>query len=292
VGGEGEDLQNIALDCQDDVVSVTNPPGTLYSGHADGVVLATDQSLPESLVSQVMKIRLRGVPILDLADFYEQFLLRVPVMQLKDHWFALTQGFSLLHHEIEWKIKRLLDVLVSAAGVLLALPLIVVTVVLIKVTSRGPAFYSQLRCGHHGTQFRLHKFRTMVVDAETEGARWTQPGDPRITGVGRLLRRTRLDELPQLWNVLIGDMSFIGPRPEQPDFVRALEKEIPYYDLRHLVKPGITGWAQVMYGYGASVEDAKNKLEFDLYYIKNYSLALDAYIALRTLRVVMFGSGR
>ncbi len=292
VEGQSADLNHIELDSKDGILNVTNPPQELFSGHVDGVVLTTTQPLPDSLVSQVMRIRLGGLSVLDLSDFYERFLLRVPVMQLKDHWFALSQGFSLLHHEFAWKVKRLIDVVVAAVGLIVLLPLIPLIVILVRMTSRGPAFYNQIRCGHKGKKFILHKFRTMFVDAENDSARWTQAGDPRVTSIGRVLRITRLDEVPQLWNVLTGDMSFIGPRPEQPDFVETLEKDIPYYDLRHLVKPGITGWAQVMYPYGASVEDAKNKLEYDLYYIKNYSLALDAYILLRTLRVVFSGSGR
>ncbi len=149
-----------------------------------------------------------------------------------------------------------------------------------------------MRTGLNGVTFTLYKFRTMVEDAEKFGARWAEKNDPRITRVGRLLRATRIDELPQLWNVLLGEMSFIGPRPERPDFNSELEAAIPYYDLRHLVKPGITGWAQVLYPYGASVEDAREKLQYDLYYIKNYSVMLDLVILIRTLRVVLVGHGR
>jgi len=202
--------------------------------------------------------------------------------------------------------KRALDLTLIIVFAPIVLPLIALLALIVARDGSAPFFWSY-RVGKNGREFRMLKLRTMVPDAEymldehihsdpVTRAEWetTQKlkNDPRITRVGRILRKLSLDELPQLWNVLIGDMSFIGPRPEQPDFVKTLEKEIPYYDLRHLVKPGITGWAQVMYGYGASTEDAKNKLEFDLYYIKNYSLALDAYILMRTLRVVMFGTGR
>ena len=291
LSGKESDLEKIELHYYDGIMKVKNPPGILYSEPISGLVLANDWPLPDSFVSQMMTVRLKGVPILDLADFYEQFLLRVPVTQLKDQWFALSQGFSLLHRDIEWKIKRLLDMVISAIGLIVLFPLIVLIGILVKITSQGPVFYSQTRCGHHGIPFRLHKFRTMVVDAERNGAQWAQPDDPRVTPMGRFLRRARFDELPQMWNVLIGKMSFIGPRPERPDFIEDLEREIPYYKLRHLVKPGITGWAQIFYPYGASVEDAKNKLEFDLYYIKNYSLALDLYILLATIRVMLSRSG-
>jgi len=291
LSGKESDLARIELYFYDGALKVKNPPGWLYTDTIAGLVLANDQPLPNTFISQMMIVRLKGVPILDLADFYEQFLLRVPVSQLKDQWFALSQGFSLLNRDVEWKIKRLIDIVISAIGLVVLIPVIILVGVLVKLTSHGPVFYHQTRCGHRGDLFRLHKFRTMIVDAESNGAQWAQPEDPRVTPLGRFLRRTRLDELPQLWNVLRGEMSFIGPRPERPYFIEELRREIPYYTLRHLVKPGITGWAQILYPYGSSVEDAKNKLEFDLYYIKNYSLALDAYILLSTIRVVISRSG-
>ncbi len=288
--GEFEDLH---LDYNGDGVRIHGGKCDVFSGKISGIVLADDQKPSEKLISQLMGIRLKGIPILELSDYYEQKLLRVPVLQLQDGWFALTQGFSLIHHDIEMKLKRIIDVVLAVLSICALAPLLVLIALSVWLTSDGPIFYSQTRCGHRGKNFRLHKFRTMVKDAEHQGvAQWAAPNDPRITPVGKILRGLRADELPQLWNVLIGDMSFIGPRPERPDFVRQLEKEIPYYDLRHLVKPGITGWAQVMYPYGASCEDARKKLEYDLYYIKNYSLALDIYIVLRTIRVVLAGTGR
>ena len=290
---KSEDLASLRLEYDRDDIRVSNPPRDIYSGRISGVVLADDQVLPETFVTQLMGIRLKGVPILDLPDYYEQKLLRVPVLQLQDGWFALTQGFSLIHHDIEMKIKRIIDVVLAVISLCLLSPLLVAIAISVMLSSHGPIFYSQTRCGHRGRDFRLHKFRTMVKDAEEQGVpRWAEPDDPRITRVGKILRALRADELPQLWNVLIGDMSFIGPRPERPDFVQQLENEIPYYDLRHLVKPGITGWAQVMYPYGASIGDARRKLEYDLYYIKNYSLALDLYIFIRTVRVVCSAMGR
>ena len=238
-----------------------------------------------------MRIRLHGVMVMELPEYYEQCFLRIPVLQLRDGWFAFSQGFSLLHHDIALKVKRLGDIILATTGLVLLAPFMFIVALVVKGTSKGPSFYIQTRCGLSGEPFNVYKFRTMVDDAEKGGEQWSKPNDPRVTVVGKILRRTRIDELPQLWNVFIGDMSFVGPRPERPGFVKELGKQIPYYDLRHLIKPGLTGWAQVMFPYGSTVEDAKNKLEFDLYYIKNYSLALDMYIVLRTFRVVLSRSG-
>jgi lipopolysaccharide/colanic/teichoic acid biosynthesis glycosyltransferase len=174
----------------------------------------------------------------------------------------------------------------------IALPVLAVVAVLVRLTSHGPALYHQERVGQHGDSFVIHKFRTMRSDAEREtGAVWAKADDPRITRLGRILRRTRLDELPQLWNVLKGQMSFVGPRPERPEFVRQLTQEIPFYGQRHVVKPGVTGWAQVKYTYGASVEDALEKLQYDLFYIKHLSLAFDLFVIFATAKVVLLRRG-
>jgi sugar transferase (PEP-CTERM system associated) len=257
-----------------------------------GVILATQQTPGDATLSELMRARLRGVRIYDLTDFYERFLFKLPVLNLRDGWLILAHGFDLLHHTIELRAKRVIDVVLSFALMLALSPLMLATAIAIKVDSKGPVFYRQMRTGLNGVTFRLYKFRTMVEEAEKFGPQWAEKNDPRITRVGRFLRSTRIDELPQLWNVLLGDMSFIGPRPERPDFNNELEAAIPYYDLRHLVKPGITGWAQVLYPYGASVEDAREKLQYDLYYIKNYSVMLDLVILIRTMRVVLVGRGR
>jgi exopolysaccharide biosynthesis polyprenyl glycosylphosphotransferase len=257
-----------------------------------GVILATERPPGEGTISELMRARLSGLRIYDLTDFYERFLFKLPVLNLRDGWLILAHGFDLLHHRIELRAKRLIDVFLSFALMLVLSPLMLVSAIAIKLDSKGTVFYHQMRTGLNGVTFRLHKFRTMVEDAERSGARWTKKNDPRITRVGRVLRAIRIDELPQLWNVLLGEMSFIGPRPERPDFNNELETAIPYYDLRHLVKPGITGWAQVLYPYGASVEDAREKLQYDLYYIKNYSVMLDFVILIRSLRVVLLGYGR
>jgi sugar transferase (PEP-CTERM system associated) len=257
-----------------------------------GVILATEETPGDATLGELMRARLRGVRIYDMTDFYERFLFKLPILNLRDRWLILAHGFDLLHHTIELRAKRVIDVVLSLVLMLTLSPLMLITAIAIKLDSKGPIFYRQTRTGLNGVTFRLNKFRTMVEDAETSGSTWAEKNDPRVTRVGRLLRATRLDELPQLWNVLLGEMSFIGPRPERPDFNSKLEVAIPYYDLRHLVKPGITGWAQVLYPYGASVEDAREKLQYDLYYIKNYSVMLDLVILIRTLRVVFVGRGR
>ena len=193
---------------------------------------------------------------------------------------------------MQLNIKRFLDFVFSLCGLIAFSPVLIAVTVLVRLNSKGPAIFRQIRTGKDGTTFTLYKFRTMQQGADSSGPQWAQERDPRVTSIGKILRKFRIDELPQLWNVLKGEMSFIGPRPEVPDFVAKLHGELPYYDLRLLVAPGITGWAQVMYPYGASVEDAKEKLQYDLYYIKNYSIALDVLIALKTLRVVFHAAGR
>lgn len=168
----------------------------------------------------------------------------------------------------------------------------VIAAIIVRVESPGPIIYSQARVGENNIEFNVYKFRSMRNDAEKDGAKWATLNDPRVTKFGNFMRKTRIDELPQLWNVIKGDMSFIGPRPERMVFIKELEKIIPYYNLRHLVKPGLTGWAQVMYPYGASIDDAKHKLEYDLYYVKNQNIHLDMVIMFRTLKTVLFGKGR
>ena len=182
--------------------------------------------------------------------------------------------------------------MIALVGGLILLPLVSAVAVAVLCTSGWPIFYRQVRTGENGQPFSVIKIRTMGVDAETDGAQFAQKDDPRSTGLGKILRKFRIDEIPQLWNVLKEEMSFIGPRPERPEFIETLKRDIPYYDLRHMIKPGITGWAQVKYGYGDSEEDAAEKLQYDLFYIKNYSLILDISILVRSIKVILFGTGR
>jgi exopolysaccharide biosynthesis polyprenyl glycosylphosphotransferase len=180
----------------------------------------------------------------------------------------------------------------ATVGLLLLMPIMLIAAIAVRVNSKGPALYHQKRVGLRGRPFTVHKFRSMRQDAEAaSGAVWSQAGDPRVTGVGRFLRRSRIDELPQLWNVLIGEMSFVGPRPERPEFVSKLSEEIPFYGQRHAVRPGLTGWAQVRHAYGSTVDDALQKLQYDLYYIKHQSIAFDLFIVLETIKTVVVRRG-
>jgi exopolysaccharide biosynthesis polyprenyl glycosylphosphotransferase len=227
-----------------------------------------------------------------MPNFCERALGQIPIKNVEDSWFLYSGGFELLHRPFLQRFKRAFDVLAAAVGLALSLPLMGILALLVKLDSKGPAFYRQERTGQDEKPFQLVKFRSMRNDAEGgSGPVWASVRDYRVTRVGRWLRLTRLDEIPQFINVLKGEMSFIGPRPERPFFVEKLKKEIPYYALRFSVKPGLTGWAQVQYRYGASVEDAIEKLKFDLYYIKNMSWKLDIWIAIKTLKVVFFAQG-
>jgi len=263
------------------------------NGNFSGIIIAnTENRLPEEVERGLMYRRLSGMRVYGIVDFFERHVWKIPVEFLDEAWILLAQGFDLVHHKAQLKIKRALDLVLSVLLLVLLSPVLLITALLIRTDTRGPVLYRQVRTGKNGREFVLFKFRTMVEDAESSGPQWAMESDPRVTRIGRVLRRFRLDELPQLWNVLKGEMSFIGPRPERPDFVRELEQTIRYYDLRSLVAPGITGWAQVMYPYGASTDDAREKLQYDLYYIKNYSLVLDFIIAMKTLRVIFFAKGR
>lgn len=239
---------------------------------------------------ELLDCRVRGIPVTDLSGFYEKVRGEVPIDSLKASWLIYGAGFE--QGSVRGVVKRVFD-LVAAVGLsIAAAPIMVLTAIAIRLESPGPVIYRQERVGAAGRRFTVLKFRSMRADAEKDGvARWASAGDPRVTRIGRLIRKTRIDELPQLLNVLLGEMSFVGPRPERPSFVEQLKQQIPFYDLRHSVKPGLTGWAQVRYSYGASVEDARTKLQFDLYYVKNHSLFLDILILFETVRVILFREG-
>ncbi|HYT20068.1 MAG TPA: exopolysaccharide biosynthesis polyprenyl glycosylphosphotransferase, partial [Candidatus Polarisedimenticolia bacterium] len=238
----------------------------------------------------LLSLKSRGVLIQDGTDVYEAMTGKVPIESLRLGWLLFSPGFHLSRFILVY--NRLASMLVSVLGLLLSLPLLPLVALAIKLTSPGAVFYRQRRVGRAGAVFYCYKFRTMCADAEADsGPTWVGDDDPRITPVGRVLRVSRLDEIPQLWNVLKGDMSFVGPRPERPEFVDWLTREIPYYHLRHTIRPGITGWAQVRYKYGNSIEDAKEKLRYDLFYIKNMSPGLDFLIFFDTTKTILLGRG-
>lgn len=258
-----------------------------------GIITGFGTSTSHDINLLLVKARMKGIRIFSLADYYETFWSKVPVMDLKDRWFIFSSGFELLHNQQWLNIKRYMDIVFSLILALLTAPIMAVTAIVIKLKDQGPIIYSQRRTGINGKEFTLYKFRTMDLDAEREGPQWTAKEDSRVTSIGWFLRLTHIDELPQVWNILRGEMSFIGPRPERPEFIGQFIEKIPYYDFRHLVKPGITGWGQVMgHQYGSSVEDVVQKLQYDLYYLKNFSLILDISIIFKTLRLVLFAKGR
>ncbi len=239
---------------------------------------------------QLLDAKLRGIKVIDLATFYERELGMLYIDHIKASWLIFGEGFS--QGLLRDVVKRFFDIFFALLLLVISLPIQLLAVIAIAIDSGMPILYRQERVGQGGRTFTIIKFRTMVDDAEKDGMpRWAQQGDSRITHVGRFLRSTRIDELPQLFNVLRGDMSFVGPRPERPFFVRHLLDDIPFYDLRHSVKPGITGWSQVRYPYGASVGDSMQKLQYDLYYVKNHSLFLDLLILVDTVQVVLLGKG-
>ena len=258
--------------------------------HLEAVVIRESAAgLSEADSRQLSDLHFSGVPTLTLELFYQEYWRRIPLYRINPTWL-FQEGFKVAREPVYVHLKRLSDIVLSTVGLLAAAPLIAAAVVAIRLEDGGPAFFSQDRVGLNQRRFRLFKLRTMRV-AEG-GSLYTQPGDKRITRVGAFLRNSRLDELPQLWNVFRGDMSLIGPRAEWERLVETYEREITCYHFRHLVKPGITGWAQVNYPYGASLEDAARKLEYDLYYIRHFSFTLDAAIVLKTVHTVLGGKGR
>lgn len=256
------------------------------------VIIDNFNSYSEEVLNTILKAKINGGRILTYEDFCEMYLEKIPVENISDEWLILSKGFDNIFNSFYVRAKRIFDIGVSFIGLVLASPLLLIGAVMIKLDSKGAVIFSQTRSTLHGGTFTIYKLRTMRTDAEKDGAKWASKNDSRITKVGSFLRKTRIDEIPQLYNVFKGDMSFIGPRPERPEFDKSLEEQIPYYMLRYLVKPGITGWAQVNHGYGASIEDSKEKLMYDLYYIKNYSFLMDFRIILRTVHIVLFGKGR
>jgi lipopolysaccharide/colanic/teichoic acid biosynthesis glycosyltransferase len=257
----------------------------------DTIVVRPESAVTE-LAEALTRLRFRGIRISTMPDLCSQILEKLPLDTLSGAWFSFATGFNLLHARIFRKVKRLTDILLACAGLLITLPISLGVAIAIKLESPGPVLFRQWRVGWREKPFLLLKFRSMRQDAESDGKpQWASATDPRVTRVGAILRRLHIDEIPQMINVLLGEMSFIGPRPERPAFVEQLNTLVPFYHLRHYLPPGITGWAQVNYPYGDCVEDARKKLQYDLFYVRNASPTLDLRILLRTARVVLFRSG-
>lgn len=270
--------------------AIDDIPEIVRERKVDRVVVSLADARGRLPMDKLLEIKLGGVTFDHLATVYEQYTGKIAVENLRPSWLIFSEGFR--KGRLLRAAKRAMDIGVAGLGLLLALPIMSIVALLVRWTSPGPILYAQQRVGQHGRVFTIYKFRSMRQNAEAgTGAVWAQKNDSRVTPIGRFLRRTRLDEIPQLWNALVGDMSMVGPRPERPEFVEELTRQIPFYGQRHVVKPGVTGWAQVRYTYGASVEDALQKLQYDLYYIKNMSMALDLFIIFDTVKTVVLRRG-
>jgi sugar transferase (PEP-CTERM system associated) len=288
---------NYELNCENGVESKTDRaitdeelPAAIGLRRVNRIIVALDDRRGKLPVELLLSMKGRGVLIQDGTEYYEQVTGKLPIESLRLGTLLFSSGFHLSRFLSIY--KRFASIVVSLVGLILCLPFLPLVAVAIKLTSPGPLLYHQRRVGRDDSIFYCHKFRTMRADAEADtGPTWAPDEDPRITTVGRFLRTTRLDEIPQLWNVLKGEMSLVGPRPERPEFIEWLRKEIPFYNLRHTVRPGITGWAQIRYKYGNSVEDAKEKLRYDLFYIKNMSPGLDGLIFIDTIKTILLGRG-
>jgi sugar transferase (PEP-CTERM system associated) len=273
------------------VIGVTDELGDVVKReNIDRIVVAMGERRGQFPTDKLLQLSLAGhVSIEEGAAFYERITGRVSLSMIRPSWLIFTgPGRKAKLSSISRSVVHRLAALV---GAILSLPIVIVTAILIKLESRGPVFYKQERVGKNGRTFVLAKFRSMRVDAEADGPVWASKDDDRTTRVGRVIRKIRIDEIPQFWNILKGEMSFVGPRPERPHFVAQLAQEIPYYEQRHLIAPGLTGWAQIKYPYGASIEDARQKLQYDLFYIKNHSLVFDAIIVFETVKIILFGRG-
>src|SRR5258708_3157018 len=273
------------------VIGLTSELGALVQReHIDRIVVAIGDRRGQFPTEELLRLSLSGdVSIEESASFYERLTGRVLLDLIRPSWLIFSsRGRRARLNELACTAMHRT---VAFIGAILSLPIALITALLIKLESRGPVFYRQERVGKGGRVFTLMKFRSMRVDAEKDGPVWARTEDQRMTRVGRFIRKIRVDEIPQFWNILKGDMNFVGPRPERPHFVAQLAEEIPFYEQRHLIPPGLTGWAQIKYPYGASIEDARQKLQYDLYYIKNQSLTLDATILFETIKTILFGRG-
>ena len=285
--------------CNDFLSSIPFSPRVYYGYHdiyrlsqklgIKKIVVALEDRRGSLPVEELLECRMRGIDVVEGETFYEHLTGKIIVEKIRPSWLIFHGGFS--QSPFTLLTKRLIGIILSLVGLILSAPIALLVAILIKLDSPGPVLFVQERVGKDGRIFKLYKFRSMKIDAEKDVPKWAQKDDPRVTRVGKIIRKLRLDEIPQMWNVLKGDMSFVGPRPERPYFVQQLRKKIPFYDQRHRVQPGITGWAQICYPYGASEKDALEKLKYDLYYIKYMSTMFDLFIIFKTIQIVIFGKG-
>jgi sugar transferase (PEP-CTERM system associated) len=279
-GAFQEDLERFAADLR----AFRNPKTRI-----DRVIVAMEDRRGSMPLRELLDLRLNGVVIEDAGALVERLSGKLPLDGLNPSTLIFTQGFNV--KASQQIVRRLISITVSFIGLAICLPFIPFIILAVRLSSPGPIFFRQTRVGLRGRHFSVIKFRTMRQNAETQGAVWATKNDPRVTSLGRFMRMTRIDEIPQLWNVLRGEMGFVGPRPERPEFVQWLSNEIPFYELRHMIRPGITGWAQVRYQYGASLEETKQKLEYDLYYVKHLSVGLDLLIMFETIKTIILRRG-
>jgi sugar transferase (PEP-CTERM system associated) len=291
IGHISEQSDGVGENCSlEDDERIANLPHYVRSHKIDRIIVAMSDRKGRLPVEQLLAAKSRGILVQDATEVYEAITGKVPLESLRLGWLLFSPSFSDFRFVLIY--KRLVDVLVSMVGLLLSLLLVPFIALAIKLSSPGPILYRQKRVGREGIVFTCYKFRTMQADAEADtGATWAADDDPRITKVGSFLRSSRCDEIPQLWNVLMGDMSLVGPRPERPEFVEWLIREILHYNVRHTIRPGITGWAQVRYRYGSSIEDSKEKLRYDLFYVKNISPGFDLLILFYTIKIILLGRG-
>jgi exopolysaccharide biosynthesis polyprenyl glycosylphosphotransferase len=272
-----EERKKVWIQDLEGIAASTNP--------VNRVIIATEAQRGELPMQELLNLRFRGIIVEDVGTLRERLSGKIQLDGLRPSSFLYSEGFRL--KPTQQFTRQILSTLAAAIGLLLFSPFFPFVVLAVRLSSPGPIFFSQTRVGAGGRHFKVVKFRTMRTDAEAGGAKWATKNDPRVTKIGMYMRKTRIDEVPQLWNVLKGDMGFVGPRPERPEFIPMLAEALPFYYMRHLIRPGLTGWAQVRYGYGATLAEAREKLEYDLYYIKHMSLGLDLLIMFETIKTIV-----
>jgi exopolysaccharide biosynthesis polyprenyl glycosylphosphotransferase len=262
----------------------------IKENNIDKIIITIDE-LDEYELDTLINFKVNGIDMITYKEFNEQIEQKIDITYIDKKWLLESMGFEILHNTTQQKIKRLSDIIFSVILLIVTFPIILITGIIIKMSSKGPVFFRQKRLGLKNMEFEIIKFRSMKIHDQNEFSKYADENDPRVTRFGKFIRKTRIDELPQLICILKGDMSFVGPRPEWNELCYGYMKNIPYYNLRHLIKPGVTGWAQVMYPYGISTEDAYRKLEYDLYYMKHQDVMMDLKIVFRTVKIVIFAKG-